>query len=52
VDEVNRRITPRYLGPERTAMFLKELKGINLVHVRLEPGKLWSWDLADEEAFQ
>lgn len=52
VDEVNRRITLRYLGPVRTAMFLQELKGINLVHVRLEPGKLRAWDFADEEAFQ
>ena len=51
VDEVNRRITLRYLGPERTAMFLKELEGINLVHVRLEPGKLRAWDFADEEVF-
>ncbi len=52
VDEVNWRITLRYLGPERTAMFLQELKGNNLVHVRLEPGKLRAWDFADEEAFQ
>jgi hypothetical protein len=52
MDEVNRRITLRYVGPECTAMFLQELKGINLVHVRLEPGKLQAWDFADEEAFQ
>jgi len=52
VDEVNRRNTLRYVGPERTAMFLQELKGINLVHVRLEHGKLRAWDFADEEAFQ
>jgi hypothetical protein len=52
VDEVNRRITLRYVGPERTAMFLQELQGINLVHVRLEPGKLRAWDFADEEVFQ
>ena len=51
VDEVNRRMTLRYLGPERTAMFLQELEGINLVHVRLEPGKLQAWDFADEEVF-
>ena len=52
VDEVNQRMTLRYLGPERTAMFLQELQGINLVHVRLEPGKLRTWDFADEEVFQ
>ena len=40
------------VGPERTAMFLQELKGINLVQVRLEPGRLQAWDFADEEAFQ
>lgn len=51
VDEVNRRITLRYLGPERTSMFLQELEGNNLVHVRLEPGKLRAWDFAGEEAF-
>jgi hypothetical protein len=33
-------------------MFLQELQGISLVHVRLEPGKLRAWDFADEEAFQ
>jgi len=52
VDEVNRRMTLRYLGLERSALFLQELVGVNLVHVRLEPGKLWAWDFADEEAFQ
>ena len=49
---VNRQITLRYVGPERTAMFLQELEGINLVYARLEPGKLRVWDFADEEVFQ
>ena len=52
VDEVNQRMTLRYLGPERSAIFLQELEGVNLVHVRLEPGKLQAWDFADEEVFQ
>jgi hypothetical protein len=45
-------MTPRYVGPERTAMFLQEMQGINLVYVRLEPGKLRAWDFADEEVFR
>jgi len=45
------RITLRYIGPERTAMYLQELEGINLVYVRLEPGKLQFWDFVDEEVF-
>lgn len=49
VDEVNRRIALRYSGPERTAVFLQQLEGTSLVHVRLEPGKLRAWDFADEE---
>jgi hypothetical protein len=52
VDEINQRITLRYLGPERAAMFLQGLEGIHLVHVLLEPGKVRVWDFADEEAFQ
>jgi len=51
VDEINRRITLRYLGPERTAVFLQQLEGTDLVHVRLEPGKLRAWDFADEGVF-
>ena len=52
VDEVNQRITLRYLGPERTALFLQGLEGIHLVHVLLEPETVRVWDFADEEAFQ
>jgi hypothetical protein len=52
VDEIVRRITLRYLGSERTEQYLKELEGISLVHVSLEPGKLRAWDFADEEVFQ
>lgn len=49
VEEVTRRITLRYLGPERTSGYLQELAGIKLVHVRLEPGKVRAWDFADED---
>lgn len=45
---VTRRITLRYLGPERTARFMQELEGTELVHVRLEPGEVRAWDFADE----
>jgi PPOX class probable F420-dependent enzyme len=45
---VTRRITLRYLGPERTRRYMQEPEGIELVHVRLEPGELRAWDFADE----
>jgi hypothetical protein len=45
---VTRRITLRYLGPERTRRDMQELEGIELVHVRLESGELRAWDFADE----
>ena len=51
VDEINRRITLRYLGQARTALFLQDLEGVSLVHVLLEPGKLRAWDFADEGVF-
>lgn len=52
VEEVNQRITLRYLGSERTALFLQGLEGIHLVSVLLEAETVRIWDFADEEAFQ
>jgi len=51
-DEVNRRIVHRYLEAERATVFLRELEGTRLVHVRLEPGKIRAWDFADEEVYK
>jgi hypothetical protein len=51
-DEVNQSIVQRYLAPARADLFLRELEGLSLVHVRLEPGRLRVWDFADDEAFQ
>lgn len=46
---VTRRIAQRYLGPERTARFMGALQGVQLVHVRVEPGRIRAWDFADED---
>lgn len=46
---VTRRIALRYLGPVRTARFMGALQGIQMVHVRVEPGRIRAWDFADED---
>lgn len=46
---VTRRIALRYLGPERTARFMCALEGNEIVHVRVEPGRIRAWDFADED---
>ena len=46
VDEVVRRIATRYLGNSEGARYAEEA-GDDLL-IRLEPGKLRTWDFADE----
>jgi PPOX class probable F420-dependent enzyme len=46
VAEVSERIATRFLGPEKGAKYAEE-SGDDLL-IRLEPGKLRTWDFADE----
>jgi PPOX class probable F420-dependent enzyme len=42
------RIAVRYLGPERGEAYARAASAESLVIIRIEPGRLRTWDFADE----
>jgi hypothetical protein len=46
--EILRRITVRYLGPEQGEVYANMMIQADLALIRIEPGVLRAWDFADE----
>ena len=46
--EILRRITVRYLGPEQGESYANMMTQADLTLIRIEPGVLRAWDFADE----
>ena len=46
--EILRRITVRYLGPEQGEVYANMMTQADLALIRIEPGVLRAWDFVDE----